>query len=60
MIGIEVTPQSGGARQFCEKLEKKGVLCMETNKSVIRLTPPLIIGKKEIDWAVEIVSTVFD
>ena len=60
MIGIEVTSQSGGARKFCEKLEKKGLLCMETNETAIRLTPSLIIGKNEIDWAIEIIRSMFD
>jgi ornithine--oxo-acid transaminase len=30
-----------------------GLLCKETHWNVIRLAPPLIISREEIDWAVE-------
>lgn len=53
MIAIELkqgTP--GGARAVCESLMKKGVLCKETHTHTIRFAPPLIIGKKDIDWVV--------
>ena len=53
MIGIELYPQSGGARRFCEALQSKGLLCKETHEHVLRIAPPLIIQKPEIDWALE-------
>jgi ornithine--oxo-acid transaminase len=37
---------------------KRGMLCKETHDVVVRLAPPLIISKSEIDWAVEQVETV--
>ena len=51
VIGIELTKESGGARKFCEKLANEGILCKETHDMVIRLAPPLIITKEEIDFA---------
>ncbi len=39
------------ARPYCEALAKKGLLCKETHENVIRFAPPLIIARKEIDWA---------
>jgi len=39
------------ARPYCEALMKEHILCKETHDSVIRFAPPLIITKKEIDWA---------
>ena len=36
----------------------KGMLCKETHKNVIRIAPPLIIQKSEIDWALERVAGV--
>ena len=39
------------ARPYCEALMKEGLLCKETHETVIRLAPPLVITKKEIDWA---------
>ena len=50
-IGIELKPEAGGARRFCEFLQKEGLLAKETHQHVIRLAPPLVITKKEIDWA---------
>lgn len=49
LIGIELNQRAGGARQYCEKLMKIGLLCKESQKNVIRLTPPLIITKKQAD-----------
>jgi ornithine--oxo-acid transaminase len=51
LIGVELKQEAGGARPFCERLMKKGLLCKETHDNVIRFAPPLIITKQEIDWA---------
>lgn len=53
MIGVELHPEAGGARGYCEKLMSLGVLCKETHESIIRFAPPLVIKKEEIDWVVE-------
>jgi ornithine--oxo-acid transaminase len=58
MIGIELHDEAGGARRFCEALMSRGVLCKETHRNVIRLAPPLIIGREEIDWASQRVADV--
>jgi ornithine--oxo-acid transaminase len=50
-IGVELKPEAGGARRFCEALMKRGILCKETHENVIRFAPPLVIKKEEIDWA---------
>ncbi len=55
-IGMELNE---AARPYCEKLKEKGLLCKETHHTVIRFAPPLIITKKELDWAVEQVKTAF-
>jgi ornithine--oxo-acid transaminase len=57
-IGVELKPEAGGARKYCEALMKLGILCKETHENVIRFAPPLVIKKEEIDWAVEQVSKV--
>jgi ornithine--oxo-acid transaminase len=41
------------ARPFCEALMNEGILCKETHENVIRIAPPLVISKEEIDWAME-------
>ena len=50
-IGVELKPEAGGARRFCEALMQRGILCKETHENVIRFAPPLVIKKEEIDWA---------
>ncbi|MDP3832272.1 MAG: ornithine--oxo-acid transaminase [Ignavibacteriaceae bacterium] len=57
-IGVELHPEAGGARRFCEALMKRGVLCKETHSHVIRFAPPLVITKEEIDWVVNLVKEV--
>jgi ornithine--oxo-acid transaminase len=57
-IGIELHREAGGARRFCEALQHEGLLCKETHDHVIRIAPPLIIKKEEIDWAVERLAKV--
>ncbi|MCX8057478.1 MAG: ornithine--oxo-acid transaminase [Ignavibacteria bacterium] len=57
-IGIELLPEAGGARRFCEALKEEGLLCKETHENVIRLAPPLVITKEEIDWAFEKIKKV--
>ena len=52
LIGVELLPQAGGARRFCEALAKVGILAKETHENVIRFAPPLIIDKAIIDWAI--------
>lgn len=59
LIGVELKPEAGGARRFCEMLMKKGLLCKETHENTVRFAPPLIIGKEEIDWALERIEPVF-
>lgn len=58
MIGVELHPQAGGARRFCEALQSKGLLCKETHEHVLRIAPPLIIQKPDIDWALERIADV--
>lgn len=51
LIGVELKPEAGGARRFCEALKDRGILAKETHQHVIRFAPPLIIDQKTIDWA---------
>jgi len=51
LVGIELHLQVGGARQFCEELALRGLLCKETHRDVIRFAPPLLIDREATDWA---------
>lgn len=59
MIGIELNKEAGGARRFCVELMKRGMLCKETHEHIIRVAPPLVIQKSDIDWAMEQIEPVF-
>jgi len=57
-IGIEIDPKLAVARQIVESLMARGVLSKETHKTVIRLAPPLVITREQIDWAVTQIQEV--
>ncbi len=57
-VGIVLKESAGGARRFCEALQKRGILAKETHENVIRLAPPLNISRAEIDRALEIIREV--
>ncbi|MDJ0955303.1 MAG: ornithine--oxo-acid transaminase [Arenicellales bacterium] len=58
LIGIELKKSVVSARPYCEQLMRRGILCKETHDRVIRLSPPLIIEKNEIDHLVEQLNSV--
>jgi ornithine--oxo-acid transaminase len=51
-VGIDIDPALGSAREICEELMERGLLSKETHETVVRLAPPLVITREEIDWAV--------
>ncbi len=57
-IGVEIDEALGSAREVCERLMDRGLLSKETHETVVRLAPPLIITREEIDWAVEQIKVV--
>jgi ornithine--oxo-acid transaminase len=48
------------ARPYCEALKVAGLLCKETHERVIRIAPPLVITRAEIDWAFERIKNVVE
>jgi ornithine--oxo-acid transaminase len=54
-IGIELKVP---ARPYCEALLARGVLCKETHETVIRLAPPLMIDKADMEWGLEQIEAV--
>lgn len=59
LIAVELNPQAGGARKYCQQLQSLGILCKETHDNIIRFAPPLVITKEDIDWAMENIDKVF-
>lgn len=58
LIGVELVPEAGGARRYCEALKERGILCKDTHEHTIRFAPPLVINCEEIDWALERIEAV--
>ena len=56
LAGIELR---GPARPYCERLQHLGMLCKETHDRVIRIAPPLVVERDDLEWALEQVRTVF-
>ncbi len=52
-LGVELTREAGPARKVCERLMADGMLCKDTHGHTIRIAPPLVIEKSDVDWAVE-------
>ncbi|WP_067070703.1 ornithine--oxo-acid transaminase [Carbonactinospora thermoautotrophica] len=51
--GIDIDPALATGREICERLAARGVLAKDTHGSTIRLAPPLVVDKDELDWAVD-------
>jgi ornithine--oxo-acid transaminase len=60
LIGVELKPEAGGARRFCEAMQERGILAKETHDHVIRFAPPLVIDKETIDWALPSIRDVLN
>jgi ornithine--oxo-acid transaminase len=58
LIGVELKPEAGGARRFCEAMKQNGILAKETHTHIIRFAPPLIIDQATIDWALPVIRQV--
>nr|WP_202447526.1 ornithine--oxo-acid transaminase [Streptomyces sp. SID5468] len=48
--GIDISPGHGTGRQLSERLLDHGVLVKDTHGSTIRIAPPLVISKEDLDW----------
>ncbi|MGW8400069.1 ornithine--oxo-acid transaminase [Streptomyces lydicus] len=48
--GVDVNPSRGTGRAVSEELLTRGVLVKDTHGATIRLAPPLIISKEDLDW----------
>ena len=57
-IGVELKPEAGGARRFCEELMRQGMLCKETHTHTIRFAPPLVIEEDELKWSMERIAKI--
>ncbi|GAJ92816.1 ornithine--oxo-acid transaminase [Agrobacterium sp. SHOUNA12C] len=58
MMAVELVPEAGGARQYCYQLKDLGLLAKDTHDHTIRLAPPLVITRNQVDWALEQIDKV--
>ena len=56
--GLQLRPEAGGARKYCYALKDRGMLCKDTHVDTIRLAPPLVITRAQIDWALDQLEAV--
>ncbi|MFI9600458.1 ornithine--oxo-acid transaminase [Streptomyces sp. NPDC004069] len=48
--GVDVDRSLGTGREIARKLMDRGVLVKDTHTSTIRIAPPLVIGREDLDW----------
>ncbi|MFD7086035.1 ornithine--oxo-acid transaminase [Streptomyces sp. NPDC002181] len=51
--GVDIDPAHGTGRQISEALMERGVLVKDTHGSTIRIAPPLVISKEDLDWGLD-------
>ncbi|MEJ7760700.1 MAG: ornithine--oxo-acid transaminase [Gemmatimonadaceae bacterium] len=57
LVGVELTEP---ARKFCEALMERGLLCKETHDFVVRIAPPLVVSREDLEWAVTQIRDTFE
>ncbi|AWL97511.1 MULTISPECIES: ornithine--oxo-acid transaminase [Bradyrhizobium] len=57
MLAVELHPEAGRARRYCEALQGMGILAKDTHEQTIRIAPPLVITSDQVDWALERLAT---
>ena len=56
--GVQLKVSAGPARPYCYALRERGMLCKDTHVQTIRLAPPLVISREQLDWAVDQIEAV--
>jgi ornithine--oxo-acid transaminase len=51
--GADIDPAFVSGREICEGLLAKGVLSTATHHTVVRLAPPLVVAREDLDWALD-------
>lgn len=59
-VGVELDPARADAHEVCQRLAAVGVLTKETHDTVIRLAPPFVVQKADLDWALERFEAVIE
>lgn len=57
LFGMELTVP---ARKFCEVLMQRGLLCKDTHDFVVRIAPPLVVDRDDLEWALDQIRLTFE
>jgi ornithine--oxo-acid transaminase len=57
MLAVELHPEARGARRYCQALQGLGLLAKDTHDHTIRISPPLVITRDEVEWAAGQIET---
>ncbi|WP_410569775.1 ornithine--oxo-acid transaminase [Amycolatopsis sp. cmx-4-61] len=56
--GIDIAPGGPSGREASEALAARGVLCKETHERTLRVAPPLVITRAELDRGIDAIAEV--
>jgi ornithine--oxo-acid transaminase len=56
--GVEIAPGGRTAREASEELMRRGVLCKETHDTTLRVAPPLMISREDLNRGVDTIAEV--
>ncbi|NXY96247.1 ornithine--oxo-acid transaminase [Streptomyces sp. BR123] len=56
--GVDIEPGHGTGREVSERLMERGVLVKDTHGATIRIAPPLVISKEDLDWGLDQLRSV--
>jgi ornithine--oxo-acid transaminase len=49
MVAIKLVPETGGVHRYCDALKTRGLLAKDTHVDTIRIAPPLVINRDQVD-----------
>lgn len=55
-VGLEIDPAHAKAKDIVKKLAARGILTKETHEVTLRLAPPLVIKKAELNLAIQAIK----
>jgi ornithine--oxo-acid transaminase len=55
--GVDIAPGHGTGREVSERLLALGVLVKDTHGATIRLAPPLVVSREDLDWGLHQLRT---
>ncbi len=58
--GVDVPPERFTGREVSERLMERGVLVKDTHGSTIRIAPPLVISREDLDWGIDQLAAVLE